>query len=109
MQTLTIPSNPQFKGAKYDLRFDKNRLKTQLGRIYSLMIGGVWFTLKEIADRTRDPEASISAQLRHLRKEEFGSYTVESRIRGAREGGLYEYRLLPPEPKEDVNGQLKLF
>ena len=40
-----------------------------------------------------DPEASASAQLRHLRKPRFGSHTVEKRNRGAREFGLWEYRL----------------
>ncbi|KKL56177.1 hypothetical protein LCGC14_2247980, partial [marine sediment metagenome] len=36
-------------------------------------------TLCEIEDLTGDPPASISAQLRHLRKERFGAHTVERR------------------------------
>ena len=31
--------------------------------------GGDWRTLRSIADCTGDPEASVSAQLRHLRKD----------------------------------------
>jgi hypothetical protein len=44
-----------------------------------------WMTLEELARKTKFPEASISAQLRHLRKEEYGSYLVEKRRRGWQE------------------------
>ena len=57
------------------------------------MIDGEWRTLSEIEFITGDPQASISAQLRHLRKERFGGYLVELRSRGDRENGLFEYRL----------------
>lgn len=40
-----------------------------------------------------DPAASVSAQLRHLRKPRFGGFVVEKRPRGDRERGLWEYRL----------------
>jgi hypothetical protein len=59
-----------------------------------LMSDGYWRTLDEIAHATGDPHASISAQLRHLRKPRFGAYVVEKRHRGAPARGLYEYRLL---------------
>ena len=36
-----------------------------------------WLTLEELAKLTHYPPASISAQLRHLRKAEFGGYEVE--------------------------------
>lgn len=92
-------SKVRFAGATYDPAFDDARLEKQLGRVYDCMIDGRWRTLTEISHTTRDPEASISAQLRHLRKPRFGSYLVERRHRGDRAAGLYEYRLHKPEPE----------
>jgi hypothetical protein len=40
-----------------------------------------WLTLDELAKLTHYPPASISAQLRHLRKPQFGGYSVEKRPR----------------------------
>jgi hypothetical protein len=84
----------QFNGSDYVPSRDDARLTSQLDRIKSFMMDGQWHTLSEIADGTRDPQASISAQLRHLRKPRFGSYTVEKRPVGERFTGLYEYRVL---------------
>jgi hypothetical protein len=60
-----------------------------------------WLTLKELSRMTGYGEASISAQLRHLRKPEFGGFVVQKRCREEeppdREGGhgaVWEYRLL---------------
>lgn len=83
----------RFSGPSYDPAFDKERLTKQIGRVYQCMIDGQWRTLQEIADLTRDPESSVSAQLRHLRKPKFGSYVVLRRPRGHREHGLFEYRV----------------
>ena len=85
--TLTAP---RFAGADYDHARDSLRLKGQLERVYKVMITGQWRTLKRIAEMTGDPEASVSAQLRHLRKKDFGSHIVTSRYIG---GGLYEYHV----------------
>jgi len=59
-----------------------------------------WLTLAELAKLTQYPPASISAQLRHLRKPEFGGYEVEKRprgfggvMRGEDFGTIWEYRL----------------
>ena len=58
-----------------------------------------WLTLKELSLLTHFGEASISAQLRHLRKREFGGYVVEKRQRDVdavvrREVGVvWEYQL----------------
>lgn len=95
----------KFDGYCYDPAFDNDRLSKQMGRVYDCMIDGTWRTLKEIADITSDPEASISAQLRHLRKPRFGSYVVMRRNRGRREDGLYEYQLL----KIEVDPKAELF
>lgn len=59
-----------------------------------------WLTLEELAKLTHYPPASISAQLRHLRKREFGGYEVEKRqrvsgrmLRGEDFGTVWEYRM----------------
>jgi hypothetical protein len=60
-------------------------IKTQLEAVRGVMISAsecdTWLTLREIAEMTRFGEASISAQLRHLRKPKFGSWRVEKRRR----------------------------
>ena len=45
------------------------------------VVRDAWLTLSEIAKATEFGEASISAQLRHLRKKEHGGYRVEKRRR----------------------------
>jgi hypothetical protein len=92
----TRQAEPEFDGPVYDPATDKNRLSHQLGRVFQCMRDGQWRTLEEIHIATADPVASISAQLRHLRKRRFASYLVEKRHRGDPVHGLYEYRLLPP-------------
>jgi hypothetical protein len=59
-----------------------------------------WLTLVELARLTHFGEASISAQLRHLRKPEYGGFAVEKRTRentveisGVEHGPVWEYRL----------------
>jgi len=59
-----------------------------------------WLTLDELAKLTHYPPASISAQLRHLRKPEYGGFVVEKRcrrvgkaLRGEDFGAVWEYRL----------------
>ena len=79
-----------YDGPEYVAARDKPRLLNQSERIFRLMTDGVWRTLDEISKATGDPVASISAQLRHLRKPRFGSHTVERR---SRRGALFEYRL----------------
>lgn len=86
--------DPDFDGEVYDPAQDKDRLTKQIGRIFDLMSDGRWRTLDEISAATGSPHASISAQLRHLRKPRFGSYRVEKRPRNNREEGLFEYQLL---------------
>lgn len=83
---------PRFDGPSYDPAIDEARLAKQIGRVFDLMLDGRWGTLQEIADATGDPHASISAQLRHLRKARFGGYVVEKRRRAAL-AGSWEYRL----------------
>lgn len=90
------PNAPDFNGPNYDRDADHPRLARQHERIRDLMRDGQWRTLNEIAVATVDPPASISAQLRHLRKARFGSWIIEKRPRSERSRGLYEYRMLAP-------------
>jgi hypothetical protein len=66
--------------------------ETQLEAIRALMLAasmrGQWLTLAEIAESTEFGEASISAQLRHLRKPQHGRYCVEKRRRRSPIGRL---------------------
>lgn len=87
---------PRFNGSDYAHAIDAPRLARQHERIRDLMLDGQWRTLAEIETATGDPAASVSAQLRHLRKERFGSYLVEKRARGDRAVGLFEYRVMSP-------------
>lgn len=91
-QTLGI-DRVRFDGSDYQPAADDARLSGQILRVFHLMRDGKWRTLQEIARSTGDPPASISAQLRHLRKKRFGSHTVNKRSRGTRDRGLYEYQL----------------
>ena len=59
-----------------------------------------WLTLDELAKLTHYPPASISAQLRHLRKPQYGGFVVEKRQRefgrvllGEDFGTVWEYQL----------------
>jgi len=85
----------RFDGPEFVEARDGERLKGQINRVYQSMKDQQWRTLKQIAQLTGDPEASISAQLRHLRKERFGSHTVNKKHLG---DGLYEYQLIPNLP-----------
>lgn len=63
----------------------------QRERIFLLMRDGHWRTLDEIAAATYSPAASVSAQLRHLRKPKHGAHIVAKRHRGE---GIFEYQLI---------------
>jgi DNA-binding CsgD family transcriptional regulator len=86
--------NLRFDGADYNRARDDARLTGQILRVWDCVSDGNWKTLKQIAQETGDPEASVSAQLRHLRKPRFGGHTVE---REHVNNGLYKYRLIPKE------------
>src|SRR5690242_8831583 len=86
-------NGPRFDGPVYDPAIDGDRLRRQLGRVWSVMSDGRWRTLQEIVAITGDPETSTSTQLRNLRKLRFGGHTVEKRRRWAA-GATWEYRLV---------------
>ncbi len=89
----------RFNGADYIPERDDVRLTGQILRVWDVVNDNRWHTLKEISDKTGDPEASISAQLRHLRKPRFGGYIVE---REYINDGLYRYRVLPKETEKEI-------
>lgn len=97
-------SPPQFDGATYEPARDRSRLFIQLERVYTALAMGEWMTLAQLAAATGDPEASVSARMRDLRKPQFGGHTVERRYVRR---GLWEYRLClhRPDPALNVPGQ----
>jgi len=82
----------RFNGSDYVPGRDNDRLDRQMGRVWNLMKDGKRRSLPEIAAATQDSTASISAQLRHLRKERFGSHTVDKEYEG---DGLFLYWVTP--------------
>jgi hypothetical protein len=87
--TCIQPELPvRFDGSDYVPSRDDERLKGQLLRVWKVMRDGKKRTLAAIAEATGDPEASISAQLRHLRKARFGGHDVRKEYVG---DGLYLY------------------
>jgi hypothetical protein len=85
-------------GPAYVEELDGKRIARQHEVIRDFMLSNSnWWTLSELHKLLQFPEASISAQLRHLRKERFGSYIIEKRRRTV---GTWEYKLFPPKPKE---------
>jgi hypothetical protein len=82
----------RFNGSDYQPMRDDVRLTGQLLRVWNAVCDGQWMSLDEISKKTGDPAASVSAQLRHLRKPRFGAHTVEKNYLG---NGLYKYRVIP--------------
>jgi hypothetical protein len=99
--------------------YDARRLRSQREIIRDVMISaaecGTWLTLGELRALTRYGEASISAQLRHLRKTENGGYDVAKRHRegvsperpGADGRGecVWEYRITRDERAGERSGR----
>jgi hypothetical protein len=81
---------PDFDGPTYRADRDHARLAGQLGRVADALADGRWWTLAALAERTGDPEASVSARIRDLRKGKFGGYTVLAESTGR---GTWRYRL----------------
>lgn len=80
--------------------YDARRLRSQREIIRDVMLSAAqcetWLTLGELRALTRYGEASISAQLRHLRKNENGGYEV---VKRHREGAS------PERPGTDGRGE----
>jgi predicted transcriptional regulator len=72
---------------------DNVRLTKQQESIYEFMRDGKWASLSQIESATGHPQASISAQLRNLRKAKFGGHQVITRHIHGTGRGNYEYQL----------------
>lgn len=83
----------EFDGSTYHAGLDRKRLTGQLEKVRSLMADEQWRTLGEIVLVVGGSEAGVSARLRDLKKEQFGSYRVQKQNLG---NGLWKYRVLPP-------------
>ncbi len=79
-------------GPCYDETKDKRRLTGQIRRVYLAIKEAEWVTLRELEELTGDGQASISAQLRHLRNKH--GCQVDKRRRGNPTQGLFEYQLV---------------
>lgn len=90
MQPDLFQRKPAFDGPDFTPALDADRLTRQMDRIRDYMLSVEWVTLAEIHAALGYPEASISAQLRHLRKPRFGGYQVDRRRRTQ---GSWEYRI----------------
>lgn len=85
---LFVPE-PYFEGPKEDNELARvDRLVGQMMDVYDVIKDGRKRTLQEIALSAHHPIASVSAQLRHLRKKRFGGFDVRKEHTG---GGLYVY------------------
>ena len=71
--------------------------ETQIDRLMNALRSADWLTLPELYAKTNDPIASISANIRNLRKPEHGSREIKRR---RRRGNLFEYHLVGDEPIE---------
>lgn len=74
-------------------RLDTYELNMQIGRVFHVMKDSKWRTLKQISTLTKDPEPSVSARLRDLRKRKFGSFLVQRRKSDNFKLGVFEYSL----------------
>ena len=99
---MTEPTLFDFDGETYEPRHDRVRLNRQLSKVWLAMLRPGWHTLAEIEKRTEEPQASISARLRDLRKDRFGGHEVLRQRRGDPSEGLFEYRLIPSEAEVEL-------
>lgn len=95
-----IPEGVRASAASKAGEYDARRLRSQREIIRDVMLSAAdcetWLTLGELRALTRYGEASISAQLRHLRKTENGGYDV---VKRHREG------VSPERPGTDGRGE----
>jgi hypothetical protein len=92
------------RGSEAELRLGQARKQREVIRDVMLSAGqcATWLTLDELAKLTHYPPASISAQLRHLRKPRYGGFAVVKRCRAVDKamraegfGALWEYSVQP--------------
>lgn len=99
-----MTDNPAgFSGATFVREVDEKRLTDQLKEVYRVMRDGQWRTVDELAGATQFLNSrSLEAQLRNLRKPQFGGHDPRLNpdghmvLRRNRNGkrGFSEYRLM---------------
>jgi hypothetical protein len=87
---------PVFDSGVELAKADHLRLGKQIARVLSVLSDGRWYTVPELQDEifgrfnVRDPEPSLSAQIRNLKKQKHGGHD----IRRIRVGNVYKFRLV---------------
>ena len=111
-----IPESVRASAAPERAIYDARRLRSQREVVRDVMLSAAncetWLTLGELRALTRYGEASISAQLRHLRKAENGGYEIAKRQRegagslrpgaAGRAECVWEYRISPAACTENA-------
>ncbi len=95
LSDLNLFNQPVFiQGSDYDPKLDGKRLAGQMLKVFEYMRNGKYRTLYEIRSAINEPEASVSAQLRHLRKDRNGGHDIQKKRREEPKNGLWEYKLI---------------
>ena len=99
-QVQTLPKNTQldliehgvFNGKNYEpLVAGYSKLTGKTLEVYELMKDGKFRTLADIEKATKIMQTTISATLRHLRKQKYGAHKLNKR---RSIGKQYEYQLI---------------
>ena len=114
MEILT--NEISFDGPCFDWELDHSRLTTLMALVFVVIKNGVrWYTVERIQFEIRSKyqkkcsQTSVSAILRHFRKEKYGSHTVNTRR--VKKTGLFEYQFIFNKGFEtitDDSGQVKM-
>lgn len=86
--------NGDRSGKTFSRARDGERLSRQARAVWNAMRDKRWRTLPELASVLGEPQQSISARLRDLRKPRFGGLDVQRQYAG---NGVWAYRVLTPE------------
>ncbi len=70
---------PDFAGADYQPGRDRERLTKQVWRVLAVLEDRQWYSVQEISRLAECPENSAQAQVRNLRKPQFGGHKIERR------------------------------
>lgn len=84
----TPPEPADIRGATFDLDRDGQRLTAQQMRVYNVVKSGDYYTLSQLSTITGDPEASVSARIRDLKR--FGFDMRKEYV----SRGLWRYRMV---------------
>ena len=89
-------------GTAFNEEDDGKRIRTQMQviRDYMLANSKKYLTLKAIEIETGYPQSSISAQLRHLKKQRFGGYELRKERMSINNKGTYVYNLKQPAKEQ---------